>query len=155
MRRLAISDEGGYRRVIALEPIPKSSLHIDMRSGEEIALHEMDDAYYAFQIDEALFLGTREADESDPTCFLNHACTPNLSFFEGEAVLINHRDIARGEELTWDYSTSIDDGLFDMKCHCQSPECRKTIRSFGTLEPAQRQKLLPYSLRYLQRKYAF
>ncbi|MBN2894546.1 MAG: SET domain-containing protein [Campylobacterales bacterium] len=100
MRRLSISDEGGYRRVVALEPIPKGSLTIDMRGGETIALEEMDDSYYAFQIDEALFLGTKEADEQDLTCFLNHSCHPNLSFHEGEAILINHHDIAPGEELT-------------------------------------------------------
>lgn len=153
MKRLKILNENGYRRVVAHEPIAKGTLVIDMSHGEAIPLAEMEDSYYAFQVSEDLFLGSRGADHDDLTCFLNHSCNPNLAFRNGDTILANIRDIAAGEELCWDYSTSIDDGLFAMECGCNSVNCRGTVNSFRELDGETQARLLPLSVRYLQEKY--
>ncbi|GHV07299.1 hypothetical protein AGMMS50229_13840 [Campylobacterota bacterium] len=141
------------RRVIAREFIPRGALRIAIDSGDLIPLHEMRDEYYALQVSETHFVGTKEADEDDATCFLNHSCEPNLAFEAGEPMLVNIRDINEGEELTWDYSTSIDDGLFEMQCNCKSEKCRGVVRSFGELDRPTQEQLLPRALGYLQKRY--
>jgi SET domain-containing protein len=140
-------------RVIAKRFIPKGELRIKMDSGGLIPIEDMQDHYYALQVSETHFIGTKEADMDDPTCFLNHSCSPNLAFENGELTLINIRDINDGDELTWDYSASIDDDVFEMKCNCKSPECRGVIRSFGDLDDDIKRKLLPHALSYIQKRY--
>ncbi|KAJ2414214.1 hypothetical protein GGI10_002536 [Coemansia sp. RSA 2530] len=69
--------------------------------------------------------------------FFNHSCDPNMSAY---AVYVEHRDprlhrlalfasrdIAAGEELTFDYSPSVAEatGLKADPCHCGSDKCRK------------------------------
>lgn len=139
--------------VIANRFMKKGELRIPIDSGELIPIEEMDDSYYALQISETHFIGTKEPDFEDATCFLNHACQPNLAFENGEPVLVNLVDIHPGDELTWDYSTSIDDGNFAMTCHCKSDHCRGTITSFGELPEADRRRLLPRALAFIQKRY--
>ena len=153
MKRLKIVTLGDYRKVVASQHIRKGELVIDMSHGEEIPIAEMDDGYYAFQIREDLFLGSREADTGDITCFINHSCNPNLVFRDGDTLLINIRDIEEGEELCWDYSTSIDDGVFNMNCGCNSGNCRGTVASFRQLDGPTQQRLIPLAIRYIQEKY--
>lgn len=142
-------------RVLAKRFIKRGELRIRMDEGTLIPLAQMQDDYYALQISETHFIGTQQPDFDDATCFLNHSCEPNLAFLGGEAVLTNIKDIAVGEELTWDYSTSIDDGAFAMPCNCQSPNCRRVITSFGELGDRHKARLTPYSLAYLQRRYGW
>jgi len=66
---------------------------------------------------------------------INHGCTPNagLRFTDHGVVLIAIRDIEPGEEITWDYSTTLADSNWHMICQCRSPECRRVIGNFATL----------------------
>jgi len=57
---------------------------------------------------------------------LNHSCNPNAGFLENYN-LVAVRDIKKGEELTWDYSTYESNPNFKMKCLCGSKNCRTTI----------------------------
>ena len=60
------------------------------------------------QIADDLFIGPRELDEREGAMiFSNHSCEPNGGFLKGDPVLYALRDIAAGEEIGWDYSTSI------------------------------------------------
>lgn len=56
---------------------------------------------------------------------LNHSCDPNL-WFTGGWPLVARRDIAVGEELTFDYATG---ETYPLKgeCRCGSVNCRKRI----------------------------
>jgi hypothetical protein len=69
---------------------------------------------------------------------VNHSCAPNagLRFADGRVELVAIRPIAAGEEIAWDYSTSLaaDDG-WQMACRCGAPECRGTIGAFASLPP--------------------
>ncbi len=72
---------------------------------------------------------------------INHSCAPNagLRFLDGEVILIALRDIRPGEEVAWDYSTTLSDPSWAMTCECGAAECRGIIRAFDTL-PADRQE---------------
>jgi uncharacterized protein len=56
---------------------------------------------------------------------INHSCDPNLWFANGWP-LVARRDIAAGEELTFDYATGETYSLHSI-CKCGSKNCRKNI----------------------------
>ena len=56
---------------------------------------------------------------------INHSCDPNLWFDNGWP-LVARRDIAIGEEITFDYSTGETYPL-EGECHCRAKNCRKHI----------------------------
>lgn len=70
----------------------------------------------------------------------NHSCDPNLGI-RGEGKLFALRDIMPGEELCYDYSTTVPPGWssadWSMECHCGSAICRKILGDVLTL-PAER-----------------
>lgn len=72
---------------------------------------------------------------------INHSCTPNagLRFTDQGVFLIATQNIAAGDEITWDYSTTLKQSNWHMICQCRSPECRRVIGNFDTL-PAERQQ---------------
>lgn len=70
-----------------------------------------------------------------PERFINHNCEPNLGFQESRT-LRALRPIAAGEELTFDYSTSMAENSWTMQCGCDSPNCRHVIGDFVDL-PAE------------------
>lgn len=72
---------------------------------------------------------------------VNHSCAPNagLRFATAGAVtLVALRPIATGEEIAWDYSTTLGDDEWRMRCDCRAPACRGLIGSFAALSPERR-----------------
>lgn len=66
------------------------------------------------------------ASEPDPNdASLNHSCNPNL-WFTDDWALAAKRDIAAGEELTFDYATGETYPL-QGECKCGNTNCRKHI----------------------------
>src|SRR5687768_3627192 len=55
----------------------------------------------------------------------NHSCNPN-THYEGLNVLAS-RNISRGEELTLDYATFLDERMEPFECHCGAENCRGKI----------------------------
>jgi hypothetical protein len=80
----------------------------------------------------------------------NHSCDPNAGFTTGEPVLFALRDIPAGQEICWDYSTSIAEPGWSLECRCGSPKCRRTIHSWPELTAAERDRLRPVALAYLR-----
>lgn len=72
---------------------------------------------------------------------INHSCSPNagLRFTDAGVFLVAIRDIIPGEEIAWDYSTTLAESNWHMICQCKSPECRRVIGNFSTL-PEERQE---------------
>ncbi len=68
---------------------------------------------------------------------INHSCDPNggLRFSDGGVFLIAIRPIFPGEEITWDYSTTLTQSNWHMICQCRSRDCRRVIGNFETLTP--------------------
>lgn len=81
----------------------------------------------------------------DVSIRLNHSCDPNTGM-RGENELVALRDIAKGEELTYDYSTVVgaNNHGWKMKCTCRSESCRRSVGSVLTL-PKERIRF--YSLK--------
>ena len=74
-----------------------------------------------------------------PWCFMNHSCKPNtldlwntmlpakLKFVKTKAT----RDIAKGEELTYDYALEQYNYESQFECRCGVESCRGMIRGFN------------------------
>ncbi len=75
-----------------------------------------------------------------PFCYINHSCEPNCGIKEG-CHLVAIQDIFINDEIFYDYSTTMLEKSWEMKCLCETKSCRKVIQDFD---------LLPT---YLQRKY--
>lgn len=67
-----------------------------------------------------------------PSVYVNHSCAPNAGLM-GNRRLVAIRDILPGEQVTFDYSTSMDDGMWSLECRCGHPECRGLIEDFRHL----------------------
>jgi hypothetical protein len=79
---------------------------------------------------------------------INHSCAPNAGLrFEHDApVLVALRDIAPGEEITWDYSTTLSDPHWRMTCACGAADCRGVIAAFDTLPPERQHWYLSHNV---------
>ena len=67
---------------------------------------------------------------------VNHSCSPNAGLvIDGTDVrLIALRDIAVGEQVTFDYSTTMDEDDFEFDCLCGAATCRGRVRDFKHLD---------------------
>jgi len=134
--------------VFAAAPIVRDE-PIIVFGGPRLHRSQVDWSDYHLQIDEDLYLGP----SGSPDDFINHSCDPNSAFRQG-LVLVALRDIAVGEEITWDYGTAIDEHDFPgFPCCCGAANCRGLVRSFRDLERDVQQRLRPWLLPYLQQKY--
>jgi len=67
-----------------------------------------------------------------PAVYVNHSCAPNAGLV-GNRRLVALADILPGEQITFDYSTTMDDGLWSLECRCGARECRGLIEDFRHL----------------------
>lgn len=72
-----------------------------------------------------------------PSVFGNHSCDPNAGV-TADRVLVALRDIAFGEEVRYDYSTTMWEDIWTMRCGCGAARCRGVIEDFPLL-PAEAQ----------------
>jgi len=72
----------------------------------------------------------------------NHSCSPNTGITSYPNLrYIAIKPIRTGEELRFDYSTTMDrDTECEFHCHCGGHPCRKTIAGFKTLNKRLREK---------------
>ena len=70
-----------------------------------------------------------------PYIFLNHSCDPNVGV-KGVSTLFAIKNIHKGDEITFDYSTTIDESFL---CKCGSQNCRRVIVDFFGL-PLSKQR---------------
>lgn len=135
------------RGVFALEPIAKGQCVLAL-CGRLLPTAALTDDLLALQVAPDLWLCS---DGSLLDDFVNHSCDPNTGFTTGETVLFALRDIEAGEEICWDYSTSISEPGWSLDCCCGSSKCRGVVRSWGELPAAERERLRGIALRYLRR----
>ena len=107
----------------------------------------LDDSWHAMQVGPDLWLCSSGENLDD--C-INHSCEPNAGFTTGAAVLYSLRDIAVGEQIAWDYSTSIAEAGWTLACLCGSGKCRGIIRSWWELPKGERTRLDALALAYLR-----
>lgn len=84
-------------------------------------------------------VGSRSyVDPLSPGRFLNHSCHPN-SGFVNDIALIAIAPIAAGDEIVFDYSTTMLERHWELDCGCKSQQCRLRIRDFDLI-PATLQR---------------
>ncbi|MDX8377717.1 MAG: SET domain-containing protein-lysine N-methyltransferase [Mariprofundales bacterium] len=67
-----------------------------------------------------------------PGVFGNHSCDPNAGV-SNDKILISLRPIKSGEEIVFDYSTTVLEDNWTMNCLCGSPKYRSIIGDFTDL----------------------
>lgn len=77
-------------------------------------------------------------DPQPPFKYLNHSCNPSASVTGKKMRAL--RDIKKGGEVTFDYSTVVGNPLWEMRCFCHEKNCRKIIQSVQKLPPSLFQK---------------
>lgn len=138
LRRSAIQGLGAFAR----KDIPSGTRLIEY-TGEKITNAESDRRYddekmkrhhtFLFVLNQRTVLDA--AYGGNASMFINHSCDPNCETFiiRGRIWIESMRDIAAGEELTYDYQYDMDpkytdDDLFRFyACRCGSDNCRGTI----------------------------
>lgn len=138
--------------VYATTSIRKGDPIVDCR-GTLKEGHELREDERALQVGETTYLAE---DPNQPSFdnYFNHSCTPNMGFIEGTLTLFALRDIAAGEELTWDYSTSMTEPGWEISCRCGTSQCRKSVGGFFACSAEDQARLLPRTLNYIREKYA-
>lgn len=83
------------------------------------------------QVDDNLFLGPTRT----PDNYINHSCCPNsgIRIVGNSVLLFAVKNIRKGEEITFDYSTTMAEDFWEMECRCGAKNCRRSIRDFKYL----------------------
>ncbi len=80
-----------------------------------------------------LQIGPKEyIDIAEPGVLANHSCLPN-SGIKNDRFLIALVDILPGQEISYDYSTTMDEDNWTLNCVCGELNCRKVIGDFKNL----------------------
>lgn len=58
--------------------------------------------------------------------YINHSCNPN-SGIKNSVKIVAMKNIRRGEEVTFDYSTSESENGWYLICHCENKNCRRIL----------------------------
>jgi hypothetical protein len=80
-----------------------------------------------------------------PFLFSNHNCDPNCGINE-HLDLITIRSVSQGEELTWDYSTSMLERHWTMKCNCGAARCRGVVKDFDLIPEAIQHEYIEHKI---------
>lgn len=83
----------------------------------------------------------RYIDTQPPGVLVNHSCEPNAGIRKNR-YLTTLRRIRRGQEIRYDYSTTMEEHSFTMQCLCGAPMCREWVRDFSTLPRLLRERYL-------------
>ena len=140
------------KSVVATRDIPPQT--ILMRASGELLTFEAtrflgDQEAYTVQVAVNKYILCRP-----PFRFVNHSCNPNAAL-DADLFLYSLRLIKSGEEITWDYSSSMLERSWTMNCTCGAPHCRKLITDFDLLPVEIQQRyirngwVMPFILRAL------
>ncbi|NDJ54303.1 MAG: SET domain-containing protein [Chloroflexi bacterium] len=145
--------EKGGRAVFAAKPIQAGDLLV-MWGGAIHSQVEFDalspkQRSLSLQVEEGLYLVPQGLD--NPADWVNHSCTPNAGL-SGQIGLVAMRDIAAGEEITFDYAMSDGDPYDEFECACGTPNCRQRVTGNDWQRPDLWERYAGYFSPYLQRR---
>lgn len=125
--------------LIAREPIRAGEVVSRLSPGQPVysiedvlkmSQHEQDRIFHiAYQNSDTTLVA-----EQGPERFMNHSCDPNTWWIDDDT-MVARRDIAAGEEITYDYATTEIAVPYAMTCRCGSAICRGTIAHTDYLIP--------------------
>ena len=137
----------------AVAPIPTGTI-IATFGGTILHRHKfetypLEQRSRSIQIDTDLFvLGPVSREPGDS---VNHSCSPNCHM-RNATQLIAMRDIAIGEELTYDYATSDASNYDEFECACGSVNCRLRVTGNDWKLPDLQSRYQKIFSPYVQRK---
>jgi len=91
----------------------------------------------AYQIDDDLYIYPLHPEGR----FMNHSCDPNAGLREDRR-MVALREIFPGEEVLFDYSTTMSEQHWTMPCRCGASTCRGLIGDFHELPWGVQQRYL-------------
>lgn len=114
-----------------MRPIRKGTPIVEY-DGPRFSKNEADERYQDRFITYLFSTGNRGEviDGFGTAMFINHCCDPNCETenLDGRIWVVATRDIAPGEELTYEYNLHDSDDD-DADCHCGAVKCRGTMFS--------------------------
>jgi uncharacterized protein len=156
VRESAINGRGIY----AVAPLAKDE-RVAIFGGEILYIDELkrlkeDLRKYPLQIEERFMLWMRDSEVSEDTDYFNHSCDPNCGM-QGQIFLVAMRDIAVGEEITFDYCLTLSewegsDLSFEMECRCGAAHCRGRVTQRDWRRPELQERYRGYFSHYLEKK---
>jgi hypothetical protein len=78
---------------------------------------------------------------TSPGRYLNHSCDPNAGIMN-DRILVALRRIEAGEEIRYDYSTTMSEDHWTVECRCGETACRRVILGFHHLPPIAQNRYL-------------
>jgi SET domain-containing protein len=133
MEHLYVVINGDKKKVHAKKNFKRDDLLLEF-GGEVIHTTQLPENHHQeryIQIDHEKYL----APSGDLDDHINHSCDPNSGIVirDDRVFLITIKPVKQDEEITWDYSTAINNDKFEIECICQTESCRKKIISFKDL----------------------
>ena len=118
-------------------------------SRVDFTQYEADRRSRSLQVDTNLiFLGPPSREPGDS---INHSCEPNCGMRNATAI-VAMRDIAVGEELTFDYAMSDASDYDEFDCNCRTSLCRGRVRADDWQLETLRHRYKGFFSPYIQRK---
>jgi hypothetical protein len=76
--------------------------------------------------------------------YVNHSCEANtaVTFASGVIKLVALAFIPAGSQITFDYSTTMDNFWWEMACACGSENCRRKVKNFVDLSEQLKAKYI-------------
>jgi SET domain-containing protein len=92
------------------------------------------------QVGADVFMGGNKMDSVDDLA--NHSCDPSTAVIigGGKAILKAIRPVRAMMEITFDYSLTMRDDPWTMKCNCGARSCRGEVREYKLLPAAVRER---------------
>ena len=119
--------------------------------GTQLATMSLDRQHRSIQIDADLYLVS--SDTPEPGDMLNHSCEPNCGL-QGSQILVAMRDIAPGEELSFDYAMCDASDYDEFTCLCGAPTCREIVTGADWRSPVLQERYAGWFSPYLVRRIA-
>jgi len=118
-------------------------------TGATLATLPLERQGRSIQIDDDLYLVSAELPEAGD--MLNHSCEPNLGLL-GATVLVTLREVAAGEELSFDYATCDSSDYDEFTCACETATCRGTVTGRDWMLPEIQRRYQGWFSPYLARR---
>lgn len=143
--KFEIKESGNFGRgVFAVIPIKKDEMILEF-TGPIISLEQalqkpMDKMSCPLQIE-----STKYIDIQAPGVLVNHSCSPNAGI-KNDRFLVALKDILPGQEIFYDYSTTMDEDNWTLSCECGCQNCRHIIGDFRHLPLDVQKKYLDLNI---------
>lgn len=136
------------KAVFANECISAGEIILEF-GGTIISFEELPNPYepekdYFLQVGEHMYLGpSGEIDD-----FINHSCSPNCGIkIQNETIaLIAICSINSGDQITFNYATTMGSNWGEFECACGSSDCHGMVKKFLELPPSIQKKYMDLNI---------